>query len=102
NYDLEEELPVNFHDQFKNDFDYRFFIDKYKKAESQKLLETKDLLFKNKVSQCVFPNLNFDENGLIYTSDFDTIFGELEIVIPASELVEQLKNKSKFKKIFVK
>jgi len=102
NYDLEEELPVNFPDQFKNDFDYRFFIDKYKKSESQKLLETKDLLLKNKVSQCVFPNLNFDENGLVYTSDFDTIFGELEIVIPASELVEQLKNKSKLKKIFVK
>lgn len=102
NLDLEEELPVNFNDQFKTDFDYLYFIDKYKKSECQKLLETKDPLVKNKVSQCTFPNLTFNENGLIYTSDFDTIVGELEILVPASELVEQLKNKSKLKRIFVK
>jgi hypothetical protein len=102
NFDLEEELPVNLIDQFKPDFDYLYFLDKYKKSECQKLLETKDLLIKNKVSQCTFPNITFNENGMIYTSDFDIIVGELEILVPASELVEQLKNKSKLKRIFVR
>lgn len=102
NYDLETGIPVNFPDQFKKDFDYRFFIEKYKKSASQKLLETKDLMLKNKLSQCTFPHLNFDERGLVYTTDFDTIFGQQEIWIPASELTGQLKSKSKFKKVFVK
>lgn len=99
-YDLKSNKEIEIATLFNEDFDSK---DYFKHALPAKKKEVK---WKPEVKTWVdgqkFSHVTLKDNGFCFKTDFSTIYGEKEIIIPYQELAVNLKNRSVIKELFTK
>jgi len=99
-YDLKNNKEVPLQSLFNEDFDSK---DYFKKVL---LAKKKELKWKPEVKSWVdgqkFNYVTLKDTGFSFKTDFSTIYGEKEIIIPYQELAVNLKNRSVIKELFTK
>lgn len=99
NYSIRQNEIIDIERQFKPDFDLDFFLDYFIRKKVTELPEYKDLLIRNKLKVDAFKYINFCKEGLLLSTDFDTLFGTFYLVVPYSEITEYLRKRSLLKKM---
>lgn len=99
NYSIVDNESISLLKQFKSDFDIEFFLDHFAQNGIKYLPEYRDLLVRNKLQKADFKHLNFCKEGLLLSSDFDTIFGSFQLMVPYDEIDQYLRKRSTLKKL---
>ncbi|MFT4566310.1 MAG: hypothetical protein ACI9FN_001265 [Saprospiraceae bacterium] len=86
NYDRDKKRFYNLKDVFKRDFDYPYFLKTYINKQKRNLLYKEQGVAKQLISEEPFSHMVFSPSGLIFFTDFNTIFGRRHIVIPFEEI----------------
>lgn len=98
-FSLKEGKKINVYDQFDSDFNAKFFFEQYLKDNLKKMPAYKSTLMRNYLKPKNFKNLTINTTGLVFSTDFNSIFGIYKIIVPYSEFKNKLKRKSILKKI---
>ncbi|MEZ4908124.1 MAG: hypothetical protein R2771_10920 [Saprospiraceae bacterium] len=98
-YDLNKKENIDIPSQFNNDFNYTFYIKNYLRNKIRNNQDYKTSILINYLSPEIFKNVYLSDYGIIFRTDFNTIFGAQRIVLPFSELRGTLKRKSILKKL---
>ena len=99
NYSIRNKKDIDLRRQFKTGFDIEFFLDHVVEDQKKNIPEYRNLLIRNKIQQLDFPYINFTKEGLVLSTEFDTVFGPFEITIPFDVIDEYLRKRSELKRI---
>ncbi|MBK6498711.1 MAG: hypothetical protein IPG00_11360 [Saprospiraceae bacterium] len=99
-YDMKSDKEVVLNDIFDNKFDHKAYFQK--EIEMQKEAINWDISIKKWVANQPFTYGTLCDDGISFTTDFSTIYGEKEIVIPYTEIKQFIKNKNLLKDLFGK
>lgn len=98
-FSLKMGKKINIFKQFESDFNAKFFFDQYLRDNIKKMPAYKSTLMRNYLKPKNFKNLTINTTGLVFSTDFNSIFGIYKIILPYSEFKNKLKRKSILKKI---
>lgn len=98
-FSLKMGKKINIFDQFDSDFNAKFFFEQYLKDNIKKMPAYRSTLIRNYLNFKNFKNLTINNAGLVFSTDFNSIFGIYKIILPYSEFKNKLKRKSILKKI---
>ena len=99
-YDMKSDKEVVLNDIFDNKFDHKAYFQK--EIEMQKEAINWDISIKKWIANQPFTYGTLCDDGISFTTDFSTIYGEKEIVIPYTEIKQFIKNKNLLKDLFGK
>ena len=79
---------------FKEGFDYQLFIDNFIKSEIKKRPFYGDGYFEVWIQSQQFEYFNFRREGLVFSTNFNGIYGEQQVTIPYEMIKEYLRDLS--------
>ncbi len=94
NFDLKKNKEINIEDIFKRDFDYRELLRTYLNEQISKHELYKNLDYREWLSKEDFPFFTIRKDGINFSTKFNPIFGQQEVLIPYAKLKEHMKKKS--------
>ena len=98
-FDLQKKEKIDIFEQFDSDFNYKFFIKNYLRDKIRNNQDYKTSILINYLSPELFKNVSLSDHGILFSTDFNTIFGTQKIILPYSELKGTFKRKSILKKL---
>ena len=99
-YDLKSNKEIEIETLFNEDFDSKDYFKHALPAKKKEVKWKPDV--KTWVDGQKFSHVTLKDNGFCFKTDFSTIYGEKEIIIPYQELAVNLKNRSVIKELFTK
>jgi len=94
NYDRDKERFYKIKDIFKKDFDYPYFLKSNISKQKRNLLYKEQGVVKGLINEEPFTHMVFSPSGLIFFTDFNSIYGRRHIVIPFEEIKSFIGDKS--------
>lgn len=94
NYNLVNNQSVTLDSLFKEGFDYQLFIDSFIKSEIKKRPFYGDGYFEVWIQSQQFEYFNFRREGLVFSTNFNGIYGEQQVTIPYEMIKEYLRDLS--------
>ena len=94
NFSIKNGRIMTFTDQFRTDFDWDFFLLHYVQDEVKKLPAYKDPVLRPMLQKAEFRHLGISREGLLLSSDFNTLYGTFELIIPFREIENYIKKRS--------
>ncbi len=92
NYDLIENKPITLDDLFNEGFDYSSFIKHYINTEIKKRPFYGDGYYEVWIKTQQFEYFTFRREGLVFSTNFNGIYGEQQVTIPYEVIKEYLKD----------
>ena len=92
NYNMERKRFYRLKDFFKNDFDYPFFIKSVISKQKRLLINKEDRIVRDILNNEPFGHYVLSSEGLVFFSDFNTIYGRRHILIPFNEMKSFIKD----------
>lgn len=99
NFLLDKKEALIIKEEFRDDFDFEFYLAQFIEDQRNHMPEFKDPLLRNRLQKAKFTDMNVNAAGIMVKSDYNTIFGSFEMLIPSSEIMQYLRKKSKLKAI---
>lgn len=99
NYDLAGNRSISLQGLFKRDFDFTKFIQQYIDKEVKNRPFYGDGFYEIWIKEQAFEFFNIRKEGLVFSTDFNGVYGEQQIVIPFDALVPHLRDGDIFKEI---
>lgn len=96
-YDLKSNKELKIQDLFDNKFDSKRYFDAVIPAKKKEISWSSEC--KKWVDKQYFNFVTLKETGICFRTDFHTVYGEKEIIIPYETVAENLKNKTMVKDI---
>ena len=93
-YDYERSKFYKVNDLLRSDFDYAFFLEQFLKKEKQKGLREEDSLIRSALKQKHFKHYVLTHQGIVFFTDFNTLFGRRSILVPYQEFQGFVDNKN--------
>jgi len=100
NYSIKKNKEIDIKKQFKKDFDLEFYLSHFIESEKKELSGYKNLLVRNRLQKASFDFINFDPEGIVLSTDFNTLFGAFEMKIPFDDVEQDLKKRTELRRIF--
>jgi len=100
NYSIKKNKEIDIKKQFKKDFDLEFYLSHFIESEKKELPGYKNLLVRNRLQKASFDFINFDPEGIVLSTDFNTLFGAFEMKIPFDDVEQDLKKRTELRRIF--
>ena len=94
NFDLKKNVEINTEDIFKSDFDYRELLRGYLNDQISKHELYKNLDYREWLSKEDFPFFTIRKDGINFSTKFNPIFGQQEVLIPYTRLKGHIRKKS--------
>jgi len=94
NYNMAEKKFYRMKDFFKNDFDYPFFLKSFIEKKKRLLLYKEDSVIKEMIRPAPFSHYVLAPGGIIFFTDFNTIYGRRNILIPYDEIRSFINDKT--------
>lgn len=94
NYDIAKNKFYQLRDIFKKDFDWPFFLKTYLEKQKRNIAYKEQHIVKKLIQEEPFSHMILTPSGLVFFTDFNTIFGRRHIVIPFDEILSFLDDKS--------
>jgi len=91
-FDLKKSQAINITDLFNHNFDHAYFVDNYIKNvfKAHKQYDA-DPKFNDWLEACAFPHFSIRKDGVNFSTDYNRMYGQLNITIPFSELSAYMK-----------
>jgi len=99
NYDLNGNRSISLQGIFKRDFDYKKFIKNYIEKEVKNRPFYGDGFYENWIKEQKFEYFNIRQEGLVFSTNFNGMYGEQQIVIPFDVLIPHLRDGNIFDEI---
>ena len=93
-YDYERSKFYKVNDLLRSDFDYAFFLEQFLKKEKTKSLREEDYLIRSALKQKHFKHYVLTHQGIVFFTDFNTLFGRRSILVPYKEFQGFVDNKN--------
>lgn len=93
-YNRDKEKFIRLNDVFENDFDYAFFLKKYLESEKRKLIYQEDKVLKEVLKNENFGHYAFTPHGLVFFTEFNTLFGRRNMYVPYNEISSFVRDKT--------
>lgn len=99
NYNRAKNNFYQLKDIFRKDFDYPFFLNATINKSKRNLLYKEDPMLKPLIEKQPFSHMVLSPSGLVFFTDFNTIYGRRQVVVPFDDLKSFLSDKSIIKYI---
>lgn len=86
NYNRSKNKFYRIKDIFRKDFNFSFFLKSYIDKQKRNILYKEESIIKELIKGEPFSHYNFSPSGLVFFTDFNTIFGRRHILIPFEEI----------------
>ena len=86
NYDREKKRFIQIKDIFKSDFDYPYFLKTNVNKQKRNLIYKEQGVVKKLLRDAPFSHMVLSPSGLVFFTDFNSIYGRRHMVIPFEEL----------------
>jgi len=96
NYDLSGNRSISLQGLFKRGFDYKEFIQEYIDKEVQNRPFYGDGYYEDWIKEQQFELFNIRKEGLVFSTNFNGVYGEQQIVIPFGALTPHLRDGNVF------
>ena len=93
---------INLYKQFKSNFNTRFYFEQFLKEKSNILIKNSSILLRNHLNYKNFTNTTINSTGIVFSTDFNSIFGVHKIILPYNDIKNKIRKKSIFKKMLQK
>ena len=94
NYNLIDSQSITLDSLFKEEFDYQSFINNFIDSEIKKRPFYGDGYFEVWIESQQFKYFNFRREGLVFSTNFNGIYGEQQVTIPYEKIKEHLRDTS--------
>ena len=81
-------------DSLRSDFDYAFFLEQFLKKEKKQSLSDEDYIIRNALKKKHFKHYVLNQNGIVFFTDFNILFGRRSILVPYTEIQGFVDNKT--------
>jgi hypothetical protein len=99
-YDLKSSKEITLQDIFDNKFDSKEYFKLVIPAKKKEIVWQKEC--KKWIDNQFFDHVTLKENGICFRTDFHTVYGEKEILIPYDTVEQNFKNRNLLKDILIK
>ena len=86
-------------DQFRRNFNIRFYFSQYLKEQFRTIPEFNSSIFRGYLKPDSFRNMYLSDQGIIFATDFNTILGTQRIILPYSDIKDEIKRRSILRKV---
>jgi len=93
-YDSERSKFYEIADLLRSDFDYAFFLEQYLKKEKKQSLSDEEHIIRNALKKKHFKHYVLSHKGIVFFTDFNTLFGRRSILVPYKEIQGFVDNKT--------
>jgi len=97
NFDLKNGREITWTDLFKEHFDRSFFINKVVKTAFKNHPLFSDTGFKKWIEQAEFSFFTIRKEGIVFSTDYNSLYGRQSLTVPFEELKPYLKSNSPVK-----
>ena len=85
--------------QFSSDFNFEFYSKQFLKEYIKNLHDYKSAMIRNYLKPENFKCVTINKSGIVFSTDFSSIFGIYKIILPYSEIQKDIKRRSILQKI---
>ena len=93
-YDIDRSKFYAIGDLLRSDFDYAFFLEQFLKKEKKQSLSDEDYIIRNALKKKHFKHYVLNQNGIVFFTDFNILFGRRSILVPYTEIQGFVDNKT--------
>ncbi len=93
-YDIDKSKFYEIDDLLRSDFDYAFFLEQYLKKEKNQSLKAEDQIIRSALKRNHFKHYVLTHQGIVFFTEFNTLFGRRSILVPYQEIQGFVDNKN--------
>jgi len=93
-YDIDRSKFYAIGDLLRSDFDYAFFLEQFLNKKKKQSLNEEDYIIRNALKKKHFKHYVLNQNGIVFFTDFNILFGRRSILVPYTEIQGFVDNKT--------
>jgi len=101
-YSFKTKEEIDLFKQFKSDFNAQFYISQYIKESIKNLIKENKIYRRGDLKPSDFKYTTLTQYGIVFSTEFSSIFGVDKIILPYTELKDKIRRKSILNKIMLK